>query len=166
MTIPTDGQPGGSPESTSVEKRGDRELVVIRRFDAPVHLVYRAWADPALFRQWWVPRSYGMTLVSCEMDVRVGGTYRLEIGHAASDQPMAFFGTYLEVEEDRCIVWTNEESPGGAITSVLFAEKGGVTEVTISNLFPTAEALEQELASGACEGTAESLDQLAEFLAA
>lgn len=164
MTIPNEGLPGADSK-TRVEKRGDRELVVIRSFDAPVHLVYRAWADPALFRQWWVPRSYGMTLVSCEMDVRVGGTYRLEIGHAASDQPMAFFGTYLEVEQDKCIVWTNEESPDGAITSVRFAEKGGMTEVTISNLFPTAEAMEQDLASGACEGTAESLNQFEEFLA-
>lgn len=151
---------------TRVEKRGDRELVVIRRFEAPVHLVYKAWADPALFRQWWVPRSYGMTLLSCEMDVRVGGTYRLEIGHASSDQPMAFFGTYLEVEPDRRIVWTNEESPDGAVTTVSFTEEDGGTEVTISNRFPTAEAMEQELASGACEGTAESLKQLEEFLQA
>lgn len=151
---------------TRVEKRGDRELVVIRRFEAPVHLVYKAWADPALFRQWWVPRSYGMTLVSCEMDVRVGGTYRLGIGHASSDQPMAFFGTYLEVEPDRRIVWTNDESPEGAVTTVSFSELDGQTEVTISNLFPTAEAMEQELASGACEGTTESLKQLEEFLQA
>lgn len=151
---------------TRVEKRGDRELVVIRRFEAPVHLVYKAWADPALFRQWWVPRSYGMTLLSCEMDVRVGGTYRLEIGHASSDQPMAFFGTYLEVEPDRRIVWTNDESPEGAVTTISFSELDGQTEVTISNLFPTAEAMEQELASGACEGTTESLKQLEEFLQA
>lgn len=157
-------QSESASEKTRVEKRGDRELVVIRRFDAPVHLVYRAWADPALFRQWWVPRSYGMTLVSCEMDVRVGGTYRLEIGHASSDQPMAFFGSYLEVEENRRIVWTNEESPDGAVTTVSFSERDGATEVAISNLFPTAEAMEQELASGACEGTTESLGQLEEFL--
>lgn len=154
-----------SPDpQTQVDRPSDRELAVIRCFRAPVQLVYRAWADPALFRQWWVPRSYGMTLVSCEMDVRVGGTYRLEIGHVSMDQPMAFYGTYLEVEPDRRIVWTNEESADGAITTVSFAERDGGTEVTISNLFPTAEALEQELASGACDGTAESLRQLEEFL--
>lgn len=156
----------GAQDETRVERRSQCELVVIRCFDAPVHLVYKAWADPALFRQWWVPRSYAMTLVSCEMDVRVGGTYRLEIGHASSDQPMAFFGTYIEVEPDRRIVWTNEESPDGAVTTVSFSEQDGVTEVTISNRFPTAEAMEQELASGACEGTTESLGQLEEFLEA
>lgn len=151
---------------TRVERPSDLELVVVRNFNAPVHLVYRAWADPALFRQWWVPRSYGMTLISCEMDVRVGGTYRLQIGHASMDQPMAFFGTYLEVEQDQRIVWTNEESPEGAVTAVSFVAHDGGTEVTISNLFPNAEALEHELASGACDGTAESLRQLEEFLQA
>lgn len=156
--------PESSDDKTVVERRSDRELVVIRRFAAPVHLVFRAWADPALFRQWWIPRSYGMTLVSCEMDVRKGGTYRLEIGHPASDQPMAFFGTYMEVVPNERIVWTNEESPDGAITTVTFALRDGLTEVSISNLFPSAEALEQELASGACDGTRESLDQLEGFL--
>lgn len=157
-----------APESplggTAVERRSDRELVVTRRFAAPIHLVYRAWADPALFRQWWIPRSYGMTLVSCEMDIRKGGTYRLEIGHPASDQPMAFFGTYLEVVPDERLVWTNEESPEGAITTVTFATVDGLTEVSISNLFPSAQALEQELESGACDGTRESLGQLESFL--
>lgn len=149
---------------TRVERRSDRELVVTRRFDAPVHLVYRAWADPALFSQWWIPQAYGMTLISCEMDVRKGGTYRLEIGHPSHDQPMAFFGTYLEVEADRLIVWTNEESPDGAITSVVFTEVDGMTEVAMSSLFPTPQAMEQELASGACDGTIESLNQLEGFL--
>lgn len=150
---------------TRVERRSPCELVMIRRFAAPANVVFQAWADPALFRQWWVPRSYGMTLVSCEMDVRVGGTYRLEIGHASHDQPMAFFGTYLEVEPGTRIVWTNEESPDGAVTTVSFVEREGHTEVTVSNLFPSAQALEQELSSGACEGTTESLAQLEEFLA-
>ncbi|MGV3511630.1 MAG: SRPBCC domain-containing protein [Novosphingobium sp.] len=157
-------QPEIPDPQTRVERPSENELVVIRSFRAPVHLVYRAWADPALFRQWWIPRSCGMTLVSCEMDVRVGGTYRLEIGHVSMDQPMTFFGTYLEVEPDRRIVWTNEESAEGAVTTVSFAERAGGTDVTISNLFPSAEALEQELASGACDGTAESLRQLNELL--
>lgn len=149
---------------TRVERRSDRELVVTRRFDAPAHLVFKAWAEPGLFSQWWIPRTYGMTLISCEMDVRKGGRYRLEIGHPAHDQPMAFFGTYLEVEKDRRIVWTNEESPDGAITSVVFTEAGGTTEVALSNLYPTPEAMEQELAYGGCDGTTESFNQLEEFL--
>jgi uncharacterized protein YndB with AHSA1/START domain len=159
----TEAIEGGQGE-TRIERRSDRELVVIRSFAAPADMVYQAWADPALFRQWWVPRSYGMTLISCEMDVRVGGTYRLEIGHASHDQPMAFYGTYLEVEPASRLVWTNEESPDGAITTVSFTERDGRTEVTVSNLFPSAEALETELASGACDGTTESLNQLQEFL--
>jgi uncharacterized protein YndB with AHSA1/START domain len=66
--------------STTVERKSDREVVVTRTFDAPARLVFEAWTKPELFKQWWVPRSMGMTLRSCELDVRTGGKYRLVFG--------------------------------------------------------------------------------------
>ena len=63
---------------TTVERTSERELVVTRTFNGPARLVFEAWTKPELFRQWWVPKSLGMSLLSCEMDVRVGGRYRLE----------------------------------------------------------------------------------------
>lgn len=154
----------GTDTATNVERASDRELLVTRSFNAPARIVFEAWANPDLFRQWWAPKSFCMTIVSCEMDVRTGGSYRLEIGHPASDSPMAFFGRYLDVVPGERIVWTNEESGEGPVTTVTFAESDGRTTVTISSLFPNVQALEDELASGACEGTKESLAQLETLL--
>lgn len=151
-------------QTARIERPSDCEVVVTRHFDAAPDLVFEAWARPELFSKWWIPQSYSMTLVSCDMDVRTGGKYRLEIGHPASDQPMAFFGTYLQVEAGKRIAWTNEETPDGAITTVTFTKVDGGTKVVISNLFPSAEALEQELGSGAAEGVCASLDQLQALL--
>ncbi|NII55020.1 SRPBCC family protein [Luteibacter sp. SG786] len=150
---------------TSVERRSERELVVTRTFDAPVHIVFEAWSTPDLFKQWWVPKSTGMTLVSCEMDIRTGGTYRLVFRHPAFDQPMAFFGTYKEVTANTRIVWTNEESEDGAVTTVTFEERAGKTQVTLHELYPT-EAARDEAIAGSAEGLPEQFAQLDELLAA
>lgn len=151
---------------TQVQRKSDRELVVTRTFDAPVRLVYEAWRDPALFQRWWVPASSGITLLSCEMDVRTGGTYRLEFGHPASEQPMAFFGRYLDVVPNERIVWTNEESGDqGAVTTVIFEERDGRTLVTYSELYPTEAALDEALA-GSAEGLPVQFAQLDALLAA
>jgi uncharacterized protein YndB with AHSA1/START domain len=149
---------------TVVERKSDRELAVTRTFDAPRHLVFEAWSKPELFQRWWVPKSVGMTLVSCEMDVRTGGTYRLVFSHPMADQPMAFFGTYQEVTPNKRIVWTNEESDEGAVTTVTFEEKAGKTLVTLHELYPTTAALEEALA-GSAEGLPEQFAQLDELLA-
>src|SRR5688572_18619669 len=61
---------------TTTERKSDRELVVTRTFNAPARIVFEAWAKPELFKRWWVPKSMGMSLLTCEMDVRVGGKYR------------------------------------------------------------------------------------------
>jgi uncharacterized protein YndB with AHSA1/START domain len=149
---------------TAVERKSDLELSVTRTFDAPVHIVFEAWRNPELFQRWWVPKSVGLTLVSCEMDVRTGGTYRLVFKHPASDQPMAFFGTYKEVTPNRRIVWTNEESDQGAITTVTFEEDADRTRVTLHELYPTEAALDEALA-GSAEGLPEQFAQLDELLA-
>jgi uncharacterized protein YndB with AHSA1/START domain len=144
--------------TTTVERRSDREVVVTRSFDAPAHLVFEAWSRPELFRRWWVPRSMGMTLHSCEMDVRTGGTYRLGFGDG-----MDFFGRYLEVTPPSRIVWTNEEGGGdGSVTTVTLTETGGRTLVVVSELFPSKDALEAD--GGAADAMEETFGQLDELL--
>jgi len=157
----------GSPAAanrTVVERKSDRELVVTRTFNAPAHIVFEAWSKPELFKQWWVPKSVGMSTLSCDMDVRTGGSYRLVFSHPAFDQPMAFFGTYREVTPHKRIVWTNEDSDQGAVTTVTFEESDGKTLVTFHELYPTEAALDEALA-GSAEGLPEQFDQLDELLA-
>lgn len=149
---------------TVVQKKSDREVVVTRTFDAPVRLVFEAWSKAELFRKWWVPRSMGMTLRSCEMDVRTGGTYRLVFGDDPANT-MAFFGRYLDVVPDQRIVWTNEESgDAGSVTTVTFEERDGKTLLVMSDLYPTKEAFEAA-GAGAQEATHETFAQLDELLA-
>jgi hypothetical protein len=92
MAEKKDASPAGA---TTVERKSDRELVVTRTFNAPAHIVFEAWSKPELFKRWWVPKSAGLSLLSCDMDVRTEGAYRLVFRHPTSDQPMAFFGTTL-----------------------------------------------------------------------
>ena len=149
---------------TTVERKSDREVVVTRTFDAPARLVFEAWTKPELFEQWWVPRSMGMTLRSCELDVRTGGKYRLVFGDDPAN-PMAFFGEYLDVVPNQRLVWTNEESGAdGSVTTVTFEEKNGKTTLVMSELYPTKEALDAA-GTGAQEAMNETFGQLAELLA-
>jgi uncharacterized protein YndB with AHSA1/START domain len=149
---------------TTVERKSDREVVVTRTFDAPARLVFEAWTKPELFKQWWVPRSMGMTLRSCELDVRTGGKYRLVFGDDPAN-PMAFFGKYLDVVPNQRIVWTNEESGAdGSVTTVTFEEKNGKTTLVMSELYPTKEALDAA-GTGAQEAMNETFAQLDELLA-
>ncbi len=154
--------PGIAQNRTDVQRKSDRELVVTRTFDAPPHMVFKAWSDPELFRRWWVPKSAtGVELVSCEMDVRTGGKYRLEF--RAGEGTMAFYGKYLEVVPDERIVWTNDEGEEGAVTTVSFADQGGKTLLTFHETYPSKEALEEAL-QGSAAGLPEQLDQLDDLL--
>ena len=149
---------------TTVERKSDREVVVTRTFDAPARLVFEAWTKPELFKQWWVPRSMGMTLRSCELDVRTGGKYRLVFGDDPAN-PVAFFGKYLDVVPNQRIVWTNEESGAdGSVTTVTFEEKNGKTTLVLRELYPTKEALDAA-GTGAQEVMHETFGQLDELLA-
>src|SRR5262245_25429160 len=150
---------------TTVERTSERELVATRTFDAPARVVFRAWTTPELFRRWWVPRSFGLTVLSYEADVRVGGGYRLVFSHPASPEPMAFFGKYLEVTPYSRLVWTNEEGgDNGAVTTVTFEEKGGKTLLVMHDLYPSKEAF--DAASGEKDGMGETFEQLDELLVA
>jgi uncharacterized protein YndB with AHSA1/START domain len=153
----------GAQNRTSVERKGDRELVVTRTFDAPPSIVYRAWSQSELFRRWWMPKSVtGVSLVACDMDVRTGGKYRLEFGAGGSDT-MVFYGKYLEVVPNERIVWTNDEGEEGAVTTVTFEEQGGKTLLTFHEVYPSEEALEEAL-QGSAAGLPEQLDQLDDLL--
>src|SRR4051812_42043766 len=106
---------------TTVERKSERELVVTRTVNGPARIVFEAWTQPELFKQWWIPKSFGVSLLSCELDVRAGGTYRLVFSHPAAEQPMVFFGKYLEVTPCSRLVWTNDEGDeAGAVTTVTF----------------------------------------------
>jgi uncharacterized protein YndB with AHSA1/START domain len=148
---------------TTTERKSDRELVVTRTFNAPSPIVFEAWTKPELFKRWWVPKSMPMSLLSCEMDVRVGGGYRLVFG--MDGRKMEVFGTYLEVTPPSRLVWTNDEGDeGGAVTTVTFEEEGGQTFLVIHDLYPSKKALDDALASGSTEGMPEQLEQLEELL--
>ena len=150
--------PGGR---TQVERTSDCELVVTRTFDAPARIVFEAWTQPELFKRWWVPKSSGMELLSCEQDVRVGGAYRLVFRHGEVGT-MAFHGKYLEVVPPSRLAWTNEESPDASVTMLTFEEKDGRTLLVMHERYPSKEAF--EAGAGAADGLSESFDQLDELL--
>jgi uncharacterized protein YndB with AHSA1/START domain len=150
---------------TTVERKSERELVVTRTFNGPARIVFEAWTKPELFKQWWVPKSMGMFLRSCEMDVRVGGRYRLVFGHDASN-PDEFFGRYIEVIPHSRLVWTNDEGgDGGPVTTVTFEEEGGKTVLVMRELYPSKEALDAA-GTGAADMMRETFGQLDELLVA
>ena len=149
---------------TTVERTSDRELVATRTFDGPARIVFEAWTKPELIMRWWAPESFGISFLSCEADVRTGGSYRFVFGHAASEQPMAFFGRYIEVTPPSRLVWTNEEDEDGAVTTVTFEEKDGKTLVVVHDLYPSKEALDGAIASGSTGGWPEQFEQLDDLL--
>ena len=160
MDVRSDNQPSPTKNRTTVERKSDRELVITRTINGPARIVFEAWTKAELLKQWWVPKSYGVTLLSCEADVRVGGKYRLVFSHGGG-QPMTFHGTYLEVVPCSRLAWTNEESgDSGQITTVTFEEKAGKTLVVLHELYPSKEALDAARESGVEPGTLETFEQL------
>ena len=150
------------PNRTTVERTSDREVAVTRTVNGPARIVFQAFTNAELLRRWWVPRSMGMTLLSCEVDARVGGTYRLVFDHAP--EPVAFFGTYTEVEPYSRLAWTNDEGgEDGPVTTVTFDEEGGRTRVVLTERYPSKEALDAA-GTGAADAMYETFDQLDELL--
>src|SRR6476646_240999 len=162
MDARKESEPTPMKNRTTVERRSERELLVTRTFNGPARIVFEAWTKPELIIRWWVPKSMDMSLLSCEMDVRVGGKYRFVFGHDAS-KPMAFFGRYIEVTPYSRLVWTNEESDDGAVTTVTFEEQDGKTLLAMRELYPSKEALDAA-GTGAADATVETFAQLDELL--
>ncbi|MEO8836433.1 MAG: SRPBCC family protein [Caldimonas sp.] len=150
---------------TTVERKSERELVVTRTFNAPARIVFEAWTKPELLKRWWAPKSTGMSLLSCEADVRVGGRYRLEFGRGEASKAVAFFGRYIEVTPHSRLAWTNDESDDGAVTTVTFEERGGKTLLVLHELYPSKEALDLSI-EGMEGGMPEQFEQLDELLVA
>jgi uncharacterized protein YndB with AHSA1/START domain len=165
MSARIGSEPGRAKNRTTVERKSDREVVVTRTVNGPARIVFEAFTKPELFKRWWVPRSMGMTLLSCEMDPRVGGTYRLEFD-VGTPEPAAFFGTYVEVTPCSRLAWSNDEGgEGGSVTTVTFEETGGKTLVVLVERYPSKEALDAA-GTGAAEAMVETFDQLDELLVA
>jgi uncharacterized protein YndB with AHSA1/START domain len=161
MNAKREGESAIIRNRTTVERGSQRELIVTRTFNAPARIVFEAWTKPELLKRWWAPKSFGVSFLSCEADVRAGGTYRFVFSHPASEQPMAFFGRYIEVTPHSRLVWTNDEGgEGGAITTVTFEERGGETLVVLHDLYPSKEALDAAIASGSTGGFGETFEQL------
>ena len=157
--------PGAMKHRMSVERKSERELVVTRTVAAPPRIVFQAWTQAELFRRWWVPKSFGLTLQSCELDVRVGGTYRLVFRHPDAPEGMAFHGRYLEVTPPSRLVWTNDEAGGnGQITTVTFEEVAGRTLLVVHDLYPSKEALDEGIGSRSTSWNDETFIQLDELL--
>jgi len=163
MDARTESEPARMKKNpTTVERKSDREVVVTRTFNAPARLVFEAWTKADLFKRWWVPKSIGVSLLSCELDARTGGKYRLVFATNDVSKNMEFFGRYIEVTPHSRIVWTNDEGDEqGPVTTVTFEEKGGQTLLVVHNLYPSKEALESD---GSTDGMPETLDQLDELL--
>ncbi len=149
---------------TKVMRTSDREIMVTRTFDAPARIVFEAWSTPELFMRWWAPKSLGVPLRSCEMDVRTGGKYRLEFGKDA-DSSWTFFGKYLEVIPNARMVWTNDEGEQGAVTTVTFEEKDGKTLLVLRDVYPNKESLDEAMTSGSTSGCPVQFEQLDALLA-
>jgi uncharacterized protein YndB with AHSA1/START domain len=165
MNARSESKPGPVKNRTTVERTSDREVVVTRTINGPARSVFEAFTKAELFKRWWVPKSLGMTLLSCELDARVGGKYRLEFD-IGGPEPAAFFGTYVEVQPYSRLGWTNEEGgEGGPVTTVTFEERGGKTLVILRESHPSKEALDAA-GTGAAEAMGETFDQLDELLVA
>ena len=162
MDATRSGEPTSMGSNAAAERTSERELVVTRTVNGPARLVFEAWTRAELFERWWAPKSFPISLLSCEMDVRVGGGYRLVFGYEGAT--MEFFGRYLEVTPHSRLAWTNDEGDGETITTVTFEETGGRTHVVVHDLYPSKEALDDAVASGSTSGMPESLAQLDELL--
>ena len=152
--------------SATAERTSERELTVTRTINGSARNVFEAWTDADLLKQWWTPKSFPITLLSCETDPRVGGRYRLVFGY--EDTTMEFFGRYLEVTPPTRLAWTNDEAEEpGPVTTVTFEEDAGKTRVVVHELYPSKEALDAAIASGSAgiDGMPEQLAQLDQLLA-
>ena len=151
-----------------VEAVGDRELVMTREFDAPRDLVFEAYTKPELLKRWLGVQN-GWSLAVCEIDLRVGGSYRY-VWRGPGGEEMGMGGVYREVVPPERIVSTEKFDqawyPGGAVGTVVLTEAGGKTTVTTTVRYDSTEARDAVLKSPMREGVAASYDLLSEILAA
>ena len=153
---------GAVKNEMMVERTSDRELVITRMFNGPAHIVFDVWTRPEFLKQWWAPKSLGVSLFECESDLRVGGTYRYAFGRDPNS-PEVFSGRYLEVSPPSRLVLTQlyerMSHAGEAVVTATFEEMQGRTRLTLHQLYPSKEALDGTIASGMERGMRETLEQ-------
>src|SRR5690349_15490768 len=141
-----------------------REIVMTRVFDAPRRLVFDAFSKPELLKRWFGPR--GWSLVTCEVDLRVGGGFRFVL-RSPDGKDMGMRGVYREiVPPERSVhIESFDDYPGESQVTAVFSEQGGKTTLTATILYPSREVRDAVIRSGMEHGAAESYDRLAELLA-
>ncbi len=142
-----------------------REAVVTRVFDAPARLLFMAYSKCEHIKRWFGPVGYPVTL--CEMDFRVGGSFRFAMTGPDGKLNTPFGGTYREIVPNRKIVFDNgfEGSSERMIVTVTFGEKDGRTTLTIHYEFGTVAMRKAHVEGGIDKGTNSALDQLADLAA-
>ena len=158
---------------TTLERTSDREIVVTRIFNGPPRIVFDAWTRPDLVSRWWAPLSMGVSMVSCDADVRAGGRYRYVLKPPHSD-PFAFVGTYREVTPHTRLVYTTiyvpkgndeQDESGAAVCTVTFEDRGEKTYLVSREVYPSKDVLDAVLATGMESGMRVTMDQLDELVA-
>jgi uncharacterized protein YndB with AHSA1/START domain len=154
--------------TTTMDLKSDRELLITRTFNAPARIVFDAWTKAELVKRWWAPKSHGVSIAECNADVRVGGSYRYVLRPQEGDD-IAFSGKYTEITPHSRLVYTQIFEPmrdaGAVIVTITFEEQGGKTRLVSHELYPSKEAREAALGSGMEHGMRETLDQLDELVA-
>ena len=166
--VAREGSEAAAMNQTTMELEGDREIVIARTFNGPARIVFDAWTKPELVRRWWAPKSHRVAVVGCDVDLRVGGTYRYVLRLEAGGQ-LAFSGKYTEVTPHSRLVYTENfeptasgVQPGDAslINTVTFDEHDGKTHVVSRSLCPSKDLRDAILATGMEHGMREAWDQL------
>ncbi|HEX2836266.1 MAG TPA: SRPBCC domain-containing protein [Thermoanaerobaculia bacterium] len=148
------------------EPAAEREVVITRVFDAPARLLFDAYRKCEHIRRWFGPRGWPVTL--CEIDFRVGGRFRFAMTGPTGEQNTPFGGEYLEIVENRRIVYDNGfELPGAGrmVVTVTFDEAGDQTTLTIHTLFDTIAMRNEHVGMGFMAGVNSGLDQMEELMA-
>ena len=143
----------------------DREIVMMRVFDAPRDLVFEAHTSCEHMSNWWGPRRY--EVASCEIDFRPGGAWRIVHRGPEGEEEHGFRGEYREIARPERIVWTFEWEgmPGHiSVDTLTLEEEGGKTRLTATSAFDSVEDRDGMLQSGMEEGAAETWDRLEEYL--
>lgn len=172
--MPAKGKGETAPmNQTTLELKGDREILITRTFNGPAHIVFEAWTRPEFVRRWWAPKSHKVSVVSCDAEVQVGGRYRYVL-RLESGNEFAFSGRYIEVTPPSRLVYTEIFEPAAAganpgdpevIVTVTFDESDGRTHMTSHSLCPTKEVRDAIIESGMEHGMRETMEQLEELIA-
>ena len=154
-------------DRTKLTLDGAQTIIISRRFNAPPEIVFRAWSDPELVKRWWAPLALGVSMVSCQADVRVGGRYRYVLQNPDGGQ-VAFSGEYTEVAPSSRLAYYQVFEPmadaGVANLVVTFAAEQAQTLVVSREIYPSAEVRDQVMASGMEAGLRNTMNQLDELV--